>query len=182
MPVEIYSDGSCIKNPGPGGIGYVIRYWEKVEGNELPQAKQIEKSIGYAYTTNNRMEILAGYYGIEDVINGVETGIFKDVQQIRILTDSKYFCDAINQRWIDKWQGNNWMTSSETPVKNKDLWEKVIFILNKLRQMGINFFINHIPGHQGYEYNELADKLATAAARGDNQITDEEYEKITKKG
>lgn len=184
-PIELYTDGSCLNNPGPGGIGYIIKYFETGEENQMPQSKQIEHSEAYRSTTNNRMEILASIKGLTDIIEKVSTGIIKDSNIINMMTDSKYLSDAVNLRWLDKWASNNWMTSgfrgsAPKDVKNKDLWEHIIFIQNKLKNMSITLNIIHIPGHNGHEYNEACDKLAQNAARGTNYLIDEKYEMSSK--
>jgi len=186
MPCELYTDGSCLQNPGPGGVGYVIRYWEMKDGEDLPQLNQIEKSIGYVYTTNNRMEILAGVLGLQEISENVKNGIFNNISTINLLSDSKYFTDAVNRKWIDKWQQNNWMTSSyqgrqPSPVKNKDLWEMYLQVVSLLAASNILINVQHIPGHKGYEFNELADKLAQSASKGTTFINDTEYEKLNKR-
>jgi len=176
--IELYTDGSCApSNPGPGGIGYVIRYSESDESNDVTM-KEIEGSQGYRLSTNNRMEIRATIQAIEDIILYLNGEKFKDLSQINIFTDSKYLCDAVNQKWIDRWKNNNWITAYHTPVKNKDLWELLLKIFDKLSARNINYQINHIPGHQGHPYNERADQLAAAATKEtDKVIVDEGYER-----
>lgn len=181
MPVEIYTDGSCIKNPGPGGIAYIIRFYEESEGIPTPQVT--EHNQGFRLTTNNRMEILAAIYGITEVISKINNQTFEGVGQINLYTDSEYLANAINQGWLSRWIQNNWMTSgfrgaAPKPVKNKDLWEQVTGLQDQLKQMGLNFTIHHVKGHNGDEFNEKADKLAVAASTGTNHIIDEVYEKV----
>ena len=182
MPIEIYTDGSCEKNPGPGGYGYIIKYWESNSDSDMPVAKTIEANQGYRLTTNNRMEISAALKAMEDVVRRLSDGSFS-ILQINLFSDSEYVCNAINQKWINKWQTNNWMTSGfqgrdPKPVKNKDLWEQVIAVMNNLKNRNVNITISHVKGHNGDEFNEKADKLATSAtANSTNHIIDEEYEK-----
>ena len=182
MPIELYTDGSSLGNPGPSGLGYVIRHWETAGENEMPVAKEIEGSQGFRLSTNNRMEISAGLYGLKAVMKNLEDGAF-DSRIISLTSDSTYFCDAINKRWLDKWSQNNWMTSGfrgsqPQPVKNKDLWEQVIGIISKLQSMGVTLSVTHILGHNGHEFNERADKLAVAASNNAaGYIVDEVYEK-----
>lgn len=184
MPVEIYTDGSCIKNPGPGGIAYIIRFYEQPENEtDLPISKVTEFNQGYRLSTNNRMEITAAIQGIGEVISKINDQSFDGVNQINLFTDSEYLANAINQGWLTRWIQNNWMTSgfrgaAPKPVKNKDLWEQVSAIQDQLKQMGINFTIHHVKGHNGDEFNEKADKLAVAASTGTNHIIDEVYEKV----
>ena len=181
MPIEIYTDGSCARNPGPGGYGYIIKYWESKQDNDMPELKTIEVNQGYRLTTNNRMEISAVLKGLEDVIKRITDGSFA-ILQINLFSDSEYVCNAINQRWINKWQTNNWMTSGfqgrdPKPVKNKDLWEQVINVMNNLKNRNVNITITHVKGHNGDEFNEKADQLATSAtADTTHYLIDEGYE------
>ncbi len=180
-PIELYTDGSCIKNPGRGGIAYIVRYYETLDPNGMPQVQQYQNNQGYKYTTNNRMEILACINGIKDIMFNISNGRIKDTNAINLFSDSKYFCDAINQKWVNKWSTNNWMTSGfqgsqPKPVKNKDLWEQMIEIQKQLMSMNLQLNITHIPGHQGHEFNETCDKLAKDASTNDNCIPDEVYE------
>lgn len=183
--IDLYTDGSCLKNPGVGGFAYILRYYETLEENGLPQPKDIEFNQGYRLTTNNRMEIMAAIFGIRRVIELVNTDpMWKEVKQINVFSDSEYMCNAINQGWINRWADNNWMTSSfggksPKPVKNKDLWEDVISIQNTLRSMNINILFSHVKGHAGNELNERADKLAVAASSGTEHLIDEIYERTT---
>lgn len=179
MPVELYTDGSCINNPGPGGIGYIIRYPAEVDGQI--QSQTIERSKGFRLTTNNRMEILAGIEGLADVQAAIGNGTIKGCSSVILFSDSEYFCNAVNKQWIDKWQQNNWVTSAQTPVKNKDLWERVIITLGKVRGMGIYVQLQHIPGHKGHEFNERTDVLAKGAAKGTDLLIDEVYESTNKR-
>lgn len=182
MPIELYTDGSSLGNPGPAGLGYVIRFWETAGENEMPVAKEIEGNQGFRLSTNNRMEISAGLYGLRAVIEKIEKGEFQN-KIVSLVSDSTYFCDAINKRWLDKWAQNNWMTSGfrgsqPQPVKNKDLWEQVIAVTRRAQEIGIILTVTHVLGHNGNEYNEKADKLAVAASNNAaGYIIDEVYEK-----
>ena len=182
MPIELYTDGSSLGNPGPSGLGYIIRHWVTPAENEMPVVKEIEGSQGFRLSTNNRMEISAGLYGLKEVLKNIENGTFGS-KIISLTSDSTYFCDAINKRWLDKWSQNNWMTSGfrgapPQAVKNKDLWEQVIGIIGKLQSMGVVLTVTHILGHNGHEFNERADKLAVAASNNAaGYIIDEAYEK-----
>lgn len=182
MPIELYTDGSSLGNPGPSGLGYIIRHWVTPSENEMPIAKEIEGNQGFRLSTNNRMEIMAGLYGLKAVIEKIEQGVF-DSRIISLTSDSSYFCDAINKRWLDKWSQNNWMTSgfkgsAPQAVKNKDLWEQVIAVTTKIQSLGIVLTVTHILGHNGHEFNEKADKLAVAASNNAGAyIVDEIYER-----
>ncbi len=184
--VELYTDGSCERNPGAGGLAYIIKYFDTPEGSDFPEKKEIEFSQGYRLTTNNRMEILAGVMGMQQVADICQNDpTWAQVGQLVLRSDSEYFCKAINQRWLDKWKDNNWMTSGfqgskPKPVKNKDLWEQVIACQERLRGMSINLVVEWVKGHNGDEYNERCDKLAVAATKDTNRhLIDTEYEKTT---
>lgn len=184
MPIELYTDGSSLRNPGASGLAYVIRYWDMPEGSDLPEPKIIEKNQGFRLSTNNRMEIMAGVWGLRAIIQNVENGTFAGLKQINLFSDSEYFVKAVNMKWIDKWMQNNWMTSGfqgskPKDVKNKDLWEQLVETRNKLQSMGIALTMTHVFGHNGNEFNERADNLAVEASKGTNHIIDEMYEKLT---
>ena len=184
--VELYTDGSCEKNPGAGGLAYIVKFFDTPDGSDLPQKQEIEFNQGFRLTTNNRMEILAGVQGMQRVIDLCQKDPnWKNVTQLVLRSDSEYFCKAINQRWLDKWRDNQWMTSGfrgsqPKPVKNKDLWEQVITCQDQLRSMNVNLVIEWVKGHNGDEYNERCDKLAVAATHDANtHLIDTEYEKTT---
>ncbi len=146
--IDIYTDGSCslTYDKSPGGWSCIITNGTKVK----------VLSGGELYTTNNRMEIMAVIKALEFC----ESKVNQKIGNVRILTDSAYVVNAINQRWIKKWINNGWITSKNTPVDNKDLWE----IINEYDKK-INFQIIKVKGHskpKGNEinYNDLADKEA----------------------
>lgn len=178
IPVELYTDGSCINNPGFGAAAFIVRYFEKQEDpTSQPIPKQFDGVVGFKSTTNNRMEILGIIIGLEDICKRIEAKEILNTSQINAYSDSKYVCDCINNRWILRWQSNGWVTSKFEAVKNKDLWERLMDIITKLNGMGVIMEINHIPGHQGYQYNEECDRMAVACARSNPQTIDEGYEK-----
>ena len=184
MPISLYTDGSSLRNPGASGLCYIIHYWvDPDKDGGMPREEEIEGSQGFRLSTNNRMEMMAAIYGLGIIIEKVETGEWTDVTQINLNSDSEYLCKSISQNWIARWLQNNWMTSGfggKKPkvVKNKDLWEKIIGIQDKLRELGINLVVAHVMGHSGDERNERADKLAVAASNDtSHHIIDEFYEK-----
>jgi ribonuclease HI len=138
--VEIYTDGACSGNPGPGGWGAILRY------------KTTEKALsGFApLTTNNRMEMTA-------VIQALEA--LKEPCNVKIYTDSQYLKDGIT-KWIKKWKRNGWLTAVKEPVKNKDLWETLD---EAARRHTVEW--HWIKGHQGHPENERCDELARMAIR-----------------
>lgn len=136
--VKIYTDGACSGNPGPGGWGAVLVY------------NNIEKELSgsEAETTNNRMELTA-------VLESLKA--LKEPCKVILTTDSKYVCDAINQKWVYSWQKNNWKKSDKKPALNIDLWKKLLELLDI---HNVEFI--WVKGHNGHKYNERCDKLAVA--------------------
>ena len=133
--VEVFTDGACSGNPGPGGWGAVLRHAKH----------EAEVFGGEAQTTNNRMEMLAA-------INGV--GYLPAKTKVTLYTDSQYLKDGVT-RWMINWKKNGWLTADKKPVKNKDLWEK-------LDQLIVTHTIEWkwVRGHNGHPENERADALA----------------------
>ena len=113
MLVKIYTDGSARGNPdGPGGYGCVLQYTDS-----LGELHEREFSAGYKKTTNNRMELTAVIVGLEALIRPC---------QVELYSDSKYLTDAFNQRWIDGWIKKGWKRGKNEPVKNVDLWKRLL--------------------------------------------------------
>ncbi len=138
--VDIYTDGACSGNPGPGGYGVILNY----------KGTRRELSGGEAATTNNRMELMA-------VITGLEA--LKEPCEVTLYSDSKYIIDAIQQRWVYKWKANGWMRNKKDPALNPDLWQR---LLEQLERHQVNFV--WVKGHAGHPENERCDALAVAAA------------------
>lgn len=139
--VDIYTDGACSGNPGPGGWG-VVMHWK---GN-------VKELSGFeAETTNNRMELMAA-------IQGLET-LKRDVGQVNLHTDSTYVKDGIT-KWIHGWKKNGWKTAAKKPVKNKDLWQR---LEASLADHEVEW--HWIKGHSGHPENERCDELATLAVK-----------------
>lgn len=134
--IEIYTDGACSGNPGPGGWGAVLIY----NGNE----KQISGSE--KNTTNNRMELTAVIMALNALNQPCE---------VKLTTDSKYVCDAVNKGWVYSWRKNGWRKSDKKPALNVDLWEELLSLLEKHE---VQF--NWVKGHNGHKYNEICDTLA----------------------
>lgn len=133
--VEIYTDGACSGNPGPGGWGAVVCYLT------------LESDLygGEAQTTNNRMEMMAA-------IQGLKALPFKT--KVVLWTDSMYLRDGVT-RWMINWKKNGWLTADKKPVKNKDLW---LLLDQLILEHDIHW--QWVKGHAGHEYNERADALA----------------------
>lgn len=137
--VEIFTDGACSGNPGPGGFGAILRY------------NGVEKEIsgGEAGTTNNRMEL-------RGVIEALR--ILKEPCEIVLCSDSKYVCDAITKGWAIGWRKNGWRKADKKPALNADLWETLLQLLEKHKVT-----VNWVKGHAGHPENERCDRLAVAA-------------------
>ena len=133
--VDIFTDGACSGNPGPGGWAAILRW----RGTEK------ELSGFAADTTNNRMEMMAAIQGVEALRRGVRT---------RLYTDSTYVRDGIT-RWIERWKQNGWRTAAKKPVKNEDLWRRLDTALQ-----GHDVEWHWVKGHSGHVENERADQLA----------------------
>ncbi len=149
--VFIYSDGSCLNNPGPGGYGVILRYKEHEK----------ELAAGYKKTTNNRMELLG-------VITGLQT--LKEPCRVQICTDSQYVKNGITA-WIKNWKRNSWLTSDKKPVKNKDLWQ---ILDQECLRHDISWI--WVKGHAGHPENERCDVLARTAAMGANLCEDSGFD------
>jgi len=138
--LKIWTDGSCLGNPGPGGWGFVA-----TDGKNIA-----ERSGGELNTTNNRMELMA-------VIRAL-TAAAKNHSEIEIHTDSQYVKNGM-ESWIKNWKRNNWRTASKQPVKNQDLWQELDAAAQKIK-----IHWHWVRGHNGDEMNERVDELARTAA------------------
>ena len=138
--IQIYTDGACSGNPGPGGWGVFLRW----RGHEK------ELSGGEPDSTNNRMELMAAIQALESL---------KRASVVDLHTDSTYVRDGIT-KWIHGWKRNGWKTSAKKPVKNEDLWKRLDAALAD-HQVSWHW----VKGHSGHPENDRADELATAAAQ-----------------
>ena len=150
--IIIYTDGACIKNPGPGGYGVVINH----------KTKRKELAGGYRLTTNNRMELMACI---------VALGELKKESSAILYSDSKYVVDSITKGWAKGWRAKGWIKSDKKPAINPDLWEKLLELYEKH-----NVDFEWVKGHAGIEENERCDELATKSASGNSLLIDEYYE------
>jgi ribonuclease HI len=139
--VELYTDGACLGNPGPGGWGVLLR----------AGSRERELSGGEAQTTNNRMELMAAIAGLEALRRPCE---------VVLTTDSQYVKLGVEQ-WMARWRANGWRTSDRKPVKNQDLWERLSAAL-----AGHRVTWHWVKGHAGHAENERVDELARNAALG----------------
>jgi ribonuclease HI len=152
--VDIYTDGACIGNPGPGGYGTILRY----NGTEK------ELSEGYRLTTNNRMELLA-------VVKGLEA--LKEPCEADIHADSLYVINGIDKGWAKSWRANGWRTKGKTPALNSDLWQRLLDLCDAHTVRW-----HWVKGHAGHPENERCDRLANAAALTAALLTDDVYEAL----
>ena len=136
--VEIFTDGACRGNPGPGGWGAILRYGNK---ETLLQGAEV-------HTTNNRMELQAAVSALEKLTRPCD---------VNITTDSRYMMDGI-QQWLANWKLNGWKTSAKKPVKNEDLWKQLDKLVEKH-----NVTWTWVKGHSGHVENEKVDQLANEA-------------------
>lgn len=144
--VTIYTDGSARGNPdGPGGYGAILRYVDS-----RGEVHEKELSQGYEKTTNNRMEMMG-------VIAALEA--LRRPCQVDLYTDSQYVVNAFEKGWIRNWKKNGWKTASKEPVKNRELWERMLEAAQ-----GHELTFHWVKGHAGHPENERCDRLATAAA------------------
>lgn len=138
--VEIFTDGACKGNPGPGGWGAILRY------------KDVEKEIsgGEADTTNNRMELTAVIMALR---------LLKEPCKIDLYTDSQYIANALTLGWAKKWKTNGWMRNKKEKALNPELWDELLKLCD-IHEIEVNW----VKGHAGHPENERCDRLAVAAA------------------
>ena len=139
MIVEIFTDGACSGNPGPGGWGAFLRFGEHKK----------ELSGGEAMTTNNRMELT----GVIEALSALN----RPNCEVKLTTDSKYIVDSVTKGWARSWRKNGWLKSDKKPALNADLWEKLLDLLDTH-----NVKFVWVKGHAGHPENELCDRLAVA--------------------
>lgn len=149
--IEIYTDGACSGNPGPGGYGAILIYG------------QIRKELsgGFVRTTNNRMELMAAIMALEALRTSCE---------VNLTSDSKYLVDAIEKGWLQGWSRRGWKKSNGEPVKNSDLWERLENMIDRH-----HISVTWVKGHASNELNNRCDQLATAAAAAGNLQEDTGY-------
>jgi ribonuclease HI len=149
--VIIHTDGGCKGNPGPGGYGAVL-----VSGKHRK-----EISAGYRLTTNNRMELRAAIAAIELLTQPCE---------VELHSDSKYIIDAMTKNWLAGWQRRGWKTAANQPVKNRDLWTRLIAATAPHRMDW-----RWVKGHAGHAENERCDELANLAIKGHHLLDDDGF-------
>jgi len=149
MKVSLYSDGSARGNPdGPGGYGTILRYVDS-----KGEVHEKELTAGYDKTTNNRMELMGVIVGLESLNRSCEVDVY---------SDSQYVIKAFNDKWLDNWIKRGWKTAGKQPVKNVELWKR---LLEATKPHKITW--NWVKGHNGHPENERCDELATSSADQD---------------
>ena len=137
--IDLYTDGACSGNPGPGGYGAVLKFG----------SAEKELSGGEKETTNNRMELMAAIVGLEAL---------KEPCQVTLTSVSRYLVDAIEKKWLENWQKRGWRKADGSPALNRDLWERLLVQLQRH-----DVTLRWIKGHAGHPYNERCDRLAVEA-------------------
>ncbi len=150
--IVIYTDGSAMNNPGPGGYGVVLKF----------NQHRKELSGGFRQTTNNRMEVYACIAGLRSL---------KQPSDVVIISDSKYVVESMNQGWAKRWQANGWQRNGKEKAENADLWAELLQLSD---QHKVEF--RWIKGHNSTKENERCDRLALAAAQGAGLPADEGFE------
>ncbi len=145
MKVVIYTDGSSRGNPGPGGYGAVLRCTDSAG-----KPHELELSAGYKRTTNNRMELMGAIAALEAL---------KRPCEVEVHSDSQYVVNAFNKHWVSGWQRRGWKNAKKEPVKNPDLWKRLLAAMEPHKVSWI-----WVRGHNGAELNERCDELAVTAA------------------
>lgn len=153
LHVDIFTDGSSRGNPGPGGYGSLLRFVDR-----SGQVHEKELSQGFRLTTNNRMELLGVIVALEAL---------KQSCDVTLYSDSQYVVNAFNQHWIEGWIARGWKNSKKEPVKNTDLWKR---LLQAKMPHDVEFV--WVRGHAGHPENERCDALATQAADGESLVDD----------
>ncbi|MFN3196296.1 MAG: ribonuclease H [Chlorobiota bacterium] len=157
--IDIYTDGSCLKNPGKGGWGIVI-----VEDNKIIA----EYSKGYQNTTNSRMEMYA-------ILMALKYASKNKAKIVNIKSDSNFIVQAINKNWLENWVRKGWKKSGNEPVANADIWKPIYKLYTELSgELEINFI--KVKAHSGIEFNEEVDELARAAAMQEELSVDKGYQ------
>lgn len=156
LHVDIFTDGSARGNPGPGGYGAVLRFVDRTD-----RVHEKHLSQGFLHTTNNRMELLGAIVALETL---------KSPCDITLYSDSQYVVNAFNQHWVDGWLTRGWKNAKKDPVKNVDLWKR---LLEAKKPHAVEFV--WVKGHAGHAENEICDELATTAADGEDLLVDEGF-------
>ena len=149
MIYHLYTDGACQPNPGKGGWAFILFKKDN-------ESQKIIKQGNSSESTNNKMELQSVLEGMKFFASDIWTGS----EQLQIYSDSAYLVNGIND-WVSQWEKQNWIKKDKKPVLNKDIWEKILQLKNKINPIAI-----HVDGHAGNVFNEEVDQLAVKAIRG----------------
>lgn len=152
--VLIYTDGSCLNNPGPGGWAAILQLAGTAHRREI--------CGGYRLSTNNRMEIMAAIKALQAL---------KEPCEVHLYTDSQYLRNAVEKKWLDSWQKADWKKSNKKPVLNADLW-RILLDAMSVHKVEIHW----LRGHSGHPGNERCDLLSRTCAGQNNLPPDEAFE------
>ena len=157
MRIRVYTDGACSGNPGPGGwaaIFTVADGYKQLSGHNIN-------------TTNNRMELTAAIEALKH-LSVAEWA--RDADKVDLHSDSAYVVNAINNKWVEAWSNNDWLTQQGKPVKNQDLWKELGVTLRRMERAGVDVQFIKVKGHAGNTFNEMVDKLAVSESVTARQV------------
>ena len=167
--IRIFTDGSALENPGPGGWAAIM----EVKGKRASQSK------GYKHTTNNRMELMGAAETLDFLMNLQADGKIDDVEKVIVVTDSEYLVSAMTRGWAKRWRKNQWVKQDGDKAKNTDLWKRILHAGDRLKKVEFRWVRGHSRFSEAFSAeNEVCDKLAKEAAGQpeDKLLVDEGYE------
>ena len=167
--IRIFTDGSALENPGPGGWAAIM----EVKGKRASQSK------GYKHTTNNRMELMGAAETLDFLVNLQADGKIDDVEKVIVVTDSEYLVSAMTRGWAKRWRKNQWVKQDGDKAKNTDLWKRILHAGDRLKKVEFRWVRGHSRFTEAFSTeNEVCDKLAKEAAGQpeDKLLVDEGYE------
>ena len=165
--IRIFTDGSALENPGPGGWAAIM----EVKG------KRASQSQGFQHTTNNRMELMGAAETLDILVKLKSQGKTDDVEKIIVITDSEYLVSAMTRGWAKKWRKNQWVKQDGDKAKNTDLWKRILHATDRLKNVEFRWVRSHAKYKEAFTAeNQLCDQLARKAANQPNLQKDEGYE------
>ena len=167
--IRIFTDGSALKNPGPGGWAAIM----EVKGKRASQSK------GYKHTTNNRMELMGTAETLDFLVNLQSEGKIEEVTNVIVISDSEYLVSAMTRGWAKRWRKNQWVKQDGDRAKNTDLWKRILHAGDRLKKVEFRWVRGHSRFREAFSTeNEMCDKLAKEAASQPEEklLIDEGYE------
>ncbi len=164
--IRIFTDGSALENPGPGGWAAIM----EVKGKRASQSK------GYKHTTNNRMELMGAAETLDFLVNLQADGKIDDVEKVIVVTDSEYLVSAMTRGWAKRWRKNQWVKQDGDKAKNTDLWKRILHAGDRLKKVEFRWVRGHSRFSEAFSAeNEMCDKLAKeVAGRPEGKLLDDE--------